>query len=63
MGEEVKIQRDLYSAFLLSNVGIETKIINKSMCDIGFDDFVLLHNKCIEELKGTSSQALRNILK
>lgn len=63
MGEEVKIQRDLYSAFLLSNVDVITKVINKDMCDIGFDDFVLLHNECIERLKSTDSQALKYILK
>lgn len=63
MGKEVKIQRDLYSAFLLSNMNFDTKKINKELCDIGFDEFVVQHDKCLERLKGAESAALRNILK
>lgn len=62
MGEEVNIQRDLYSAFLLSNMNFETKKIDKEMCEIGFDDFVLLHNDCLKNLNSSQSQALKNIL-
>ena len=62
MGEEVKIQRDLYSAFLLAALNPD-KSINQKVCEVGFDSFVEEHNRCLEEIKGTESQALKNILK
>lgn len=62
MGEEVKIQRDLYSAFLLSNLDVKTKVISQRMCEIGFDDFVILHNYCLEHLDRSSNGAIKNIL-
>lgn len=62
MGEEVQIQRDLYSAFLLSNIDSKTRLINQKLCEIGFDDFVLLHNDCLENLEITSTGVIKNIL-
>lgn len=62
MGEEIKIQRDLYSSFLLACID-GNKVINKNLCDYGFDDFVILHNKCLETLKDKNTGALKNILK
>lgn len=62
MGEEVKIQRDLYSAFLLAALNPD-KSINQKICEVGFDSFVEEHNRCLEEIRGTESQALKNILK
>ena len=58
--KEIKIQRDLYSAFLLANID-NSKRIDKYLCDIGFDSFVMCHNLCLSELDMTS-QAIKNIL-
>lgn len=60
-GCSVKIQRDIYSAFLLSMLD-EDKKIRKDLCDVGFDSFVIEHNKCISILNKDQSQALKNIL-
>lgn len=66
-GIDISIQRDLYSSFLLANMDIETKKIDKSMCDKGFDSFILCHNITMGELrkafdKNELSDALKNIL-
>lgn len=46
----VKVQRDLYSAFLIKNVeGLEN--INNKKCNEQFEDFLINHNKEIERLK------------
>ena len=66
-GSDVVVQRDLYSSFLLANMNIETKKIDKSLCNKGFDSFVSCHNKIMGELrkafdKNELSGALKNIL-
>lgn len=59
-GTTLKIQRDLYSAFLLATID-RNKKIRKDLCDVGFEQFVALHNKCLNELD-MSSYAIKNIL-
>lgn len=46
-----KVQRDLYSAFLLMNSEDNLKHTNRDLCKQTFDGFILLHNQCIERLK------------
>lgn len=49
--EDIKIQRDLYSAFIIKNVeGLEN--INNEKCNEQFEEFLINHNKEIERLQG-----------
>lgn len=48
--DSVKVQRDLYSAFIIKNVeGLEN--INNKKCKEQFEEFLVNHNKEIERLK------------
>ena len=42
--KEIKIQRDCYSAFLIMNVNVDLKSINRSLCFEEFDSFKKLHD-------------------
>ena len=52
---EFKIQRDIYSAFLIMNVNTDLKTINKEKCDETFENFLMLHNKEVARLKGNKN--------
>jgi hypothetical protein len=45
------IQRDLYSAFLLMNSKADLKSTDRDKCNETFENFIKLHNECIEEIK------------
>ncbi len=61
--KEFKIQRDLYSSFLIMNVNDDLKSINKDLCFEKFDRFKILHDIEIERLRSINlSQALRNVI-
>lgn len=45
------VQRDLYSAFLISNVSDSLDYIDREMCVDKFESFFELHNKKISELR------------
>ena len=47
----VWIQRDLYSAFLLMNSNDDLLSTNRDKCIKTFDNFLILHNICIESIK------------
>ena len=49
--EDIKIQRDLYSAFLIMNVNNDLKSINNEECESKFDKFIEMHNKEINRLE------------
>lgn len=49
--KEVKIQRDLYSAFLLMNVNDDLESINNDKCNKIFNSFCKLHDIEIKRLK------------
>lgn len=51
----IKIQRDMYSAFLIMNVNTDLKTINKEKCDETFENFLMLHNKEVERLTGNKN--------
>lgn len=51
--DNIKIQRDLYSAFLIQNVCDDLKSINVNLCNEKYDKFVNLHDIEINRLKGT----------
>ncbi|WP_367751253.1 hypothetical protein [Ammoniphilus sp. 3BR4] len=46
----VKIQRDLYSAFLLYCAEDDLQKPNKQRCDEFFERFIVQHDQCIEEI-------------
>lgn len=58
--EDIKIQRDIYSAYLIKNVdGLES--INNDKCHNGFEEFIKYHNKEIlrlQEFKNLSSMGI-----
>ena len=49
--KEIKVQRDLYSAFLIKNVNSDLKTINNKRCIDSFDDFLVVHDREIERLE------------
>ena len=51
----IKVQRDMYSAFLIMNVNPDLKSINKEQCDKTFNKFLILHNKEVARLKGNKN--------
>ncbi|MBS6928852.1 MAG: hypothetical protein KH152_10245, partial [Finegoldia magna] len=51
--DNIKIQRDLYSAFLIQNVCDDLKSVDTDLCDKKYDKFVNLHNIEINRLKET----------
>ena len=49
-GKDVKIQRDIYSSFLIMNVNDKLEQVNRDKCIETFDGFRLLHDIEIERL-------------
>ncbi|ONI43903.1 transposase [Candidatus Epulonipiscium fishelsonii] len=47
----LKVQRDMYSAFLIMNVNEDLESINDKKCENRFDKFIKLHDKEINRLK------------
>lgn len=50
--QDIKVQRDLYSAYLIKNANDDLKSINDIQCSKDFDKFLELHNKEILRLQG-----------
>lgn len=48
----VKVQRDLYSAFLIMNVAEDLKSFDINKCNERFENFYRLHNLEVERLRG-----------
>lgn len=60
---EFKIQRDLYSSFLIMNVNEDLETINRDLCFKKFDKFKVLHDLEIDRLKGLElPMALKNVI-
>ena len=58
-----KIQRDLYSAFLIMNVNNDLCSIDRDLCFERFDNFKILHDIEIERLKSIDlSNGLKNVI-
>lgn len=51
----IKVQRDMYSAFLIMNVNTDLKTINNDKCNETFENFLILHNKEVDRLKGNKN--------
>ena len=48
----IRVQRDLYSAFLIMNVAEDLKSFDINKCNKRFDNFYRLHNLEVERLTG-----------
>lgn len=59
--EQIKVQRDLYSSYLIKNVNSDLKSINNENCEKGFDKFLKLHNKEILRLQGLKNPSSMGI--
>lgn len=53
--EQIKVQRDLYSAYLIKNVNDDLKSINNEQCVKDFGNFLELHNREILRLQGLNN--------
>lgn len=58
---DYKIQRDLYSSFLIMNVKDNLKEIDKDLCSKTFDDFKIQHDKEIERIKNSNDKTIRSM--
>jgi len=59
----IKVQRDLYSAFLIQHVNEDLKTINQEKCTENFSKFMVLHNEEISRLNSKKIRpAIRNII-
>lgn len=47
-----RIQRDLYSAFLIQNSNVTLNGFDDSLCNASYEHFVTMHNKEIQRLQG-----------
>lgn len=50
-----KVQRDMYSAFLIMNVNKDLKSINQVKCNTRFENFLTLHNQEVHRLTGLNN--------
>lgn len=53
--KDIKVQRDLYSSYLIKNVNNDLETINQDKCIEGFEIFLEMHNKEIERLQGLNN--------
>lgn len=51
----IKIQRDMYSAFLIMNINDDLESFNTNKCNDRFDNFYHLHNVEVNRLKGNKN--------
>lgn len=58
---DYKIQRDLYSAFVIMNIKDNLKEINRDLCIKTFDNFRKLHNKEISRIKNNRSKLISSM--
>lgn len=50
-----KVQRDMYSSFIIMNVSDNLKIVDKTKCDERFENFLKHHELEVERLKGNKN--------
>lgn len=51
----IRVQRDMYSAFLIMNVSSDLKTIDKEKCEKRYINFIELHDKEVEKLSGNKN--------
>lgn len=57
--EGLLIQRDLYSAFLISNTNKTLDSVDVDLCNARWNDFIEMHNREISRLKESPNKTLR----
>jgi len=60
-GEEFKIQRDLYSSFLIMNMNKNLNTINRDLCFSEFDNFKILHDIEISRLLSSEDKKISSM--
>jgi len=60
-GEDVKIQRDMYSSFLIMNVNDLADKIDRDKCIERFDRFKILHDSEIERLRNCKNKLISSM--
>lgn len=58
----IKVQRDIYSAFLISNVNNTLDGFDINLCNHKYDNFLELHNNKIQELQTIKQQTNKKFL-
>ena len=61
--ENIKVQRDIYSAVLIKNVTSDLETIDNDKCIIEFENFLYNHNKEIEGLRGKDNLSSMGVKK
>jgi len=51
----IKVQRDMYSAFLIMNINTDLKTFNIEKCNSRFSNFLNLHNQEVQRLLGNKN--------
>lgn len=59
--DNFKIQRDLYSSFLIMNVNDELEAVNRDLCFKTFDDFKIKHDLEIINIKNSSNKIISSM--
>lgn len=54
-GNNIKVQRDLYSAYLIKNVKDDLETIDNELCTRDFDKFLDMHDREIDRLKNLNN--------
>lgn len=60
--KDIKIQRDMYSAFLIMNVNDDLESIKRELCFKTYDNFKKMHDKEVKRLKELKAQGNKLIL-
>ena len=60
---ENKVQRDIYSSFLIKNTTDTLDNIDIELCNKTFDKFLKLHNEVIDNIKNEKHLRNKRILK
>jgi hypothetical protein len=58
---DIEVQRDCYSAFLIMNVKNDLETIDRELCNGTYDNFKILHDKEINRLKEMKSNGYKLI--
>lgn len=59
--ERYKIQRDLYSAYLIMNVKDNLEEVDRELCFSGWDNFKEMHDKEIERVRNSESRLISSM--
>lgn len=59
--EGKKIQRDMYSAFLIMNINNDLKTFNLEKCNNRYENFIILHDKEVKRLTNQSNPSCLGI--